>query len=104
MKTRRVDPSGMALHAEDLDALHGLDAQQVEMMAEALILVDEQDVPCGSAPKATAHRGAGAYHRAFSVLLIDGNERLLLQRRADDKITFPGVWANTCCSHPLGRA
>ena len=101
MKTRRVDPSGMALQAEDLDALHGLDAQQVEMMAEALILVDEQDVPCGSAPKATAHRGAGAYHRAFSVLLIDGNERLLLQRRADDKITFPGVWANTCCSHPL---
>ena len=91
----------MALHAEDLDALHGRDAQQVEMMSEALILVDEQDVPYGSAPKATAHRGAGSYHRAFSVLLIDGNERLLLQRRADDKITFPGVWANTCCSHPL---
>lgn len=89
------------LTEEDLAVLVGMDAQQVGMMAEALILVNEQDVPCGSAPKATAHRGPGAYHRAFSVLLFDQDDRLLLQRRADDKITFPGVWANTCCSHPL---
>lgn len=41
-------------------------------------------------------------HRAFSVFLFrpcDG--KLLLQRRADEKITFPGMWTNTCCSHPL---
>ena len=86
---------------EDAELLDGLDAQQVDMMAEALILIDEQDRPLGRASKVKAHRHAGAYHRAFSVMLFDEHDRLLLQRRADDKITFPGIWANTCCSHPL---
>ncbi|TPX38586.1 isopentenyl-diphosphate Delta-isomerase, partial [Synchytrium endobioticum] len=43
----------------------------------------------------------GLLHRAFSVFLFDGMDRLLLQQRADEKITFPGFWTNTCCSHPL---
>ena len=85
----------------DAEALDGFDPEQVDMMAEAVILVDEMDRPLGRASKVNAHRGAGAYHRAFSVMLFDQNGRLLLQRRADDKITFPGIWANTCCSHPL---
>ena len=33
--------------------------------------------------------------------LFDGRNRLLLQQRALSKITFPGVWTNTCCSHQL---
>ncbi len=85
----------------DAEVLDGLDAKQVDMMAEAVILVDEQDRPMGRASKVNAHRGAGAFHRAFSVMLFDQDNRLLLQRRADDKITFPGIWANTCCSPPL---
>ena len=40
-------------------------------------------------------------HRAFSILVFDSEGRLLLQQRSPEKITFPGVWANTCCSHPL---
>ena len=95
--------SAMRTDVADADAevLDGLDAKQVDMMAEAVILVDEQDRPMGRASKVNAHRGAGAFHRAFSVMLFDQDNRLLLQRRADDKITFPGIWANTCCSHPL---
>jgi isopentenyl-diphosphate delta-isomerase len=40
-------------------------------------------------------------HRAFSVFLFSPEGRLLLQQRAATKITFPLIWANTCCSHPL---
>jgi isopentenyl-diphosphate delta-isomerase len=46
----------------------------------------------------------GLLHRAFSVFLFDSQNRLLLQQRASEKITFPDMWTNTCCSHPLGIA
>ena len=46
---------------------------------------------------------AGLLHRAFSVFLFDPTtHKLLLQQRASEKITFPDMWTNTCCSHPLG--
>ena len=45
--------------------------------------------------------GSTIQHRAFSVFLFDSQNRLLLQRRSSEKITFPLYWANTCCSHPL---
>ncbi|MBJ84181.1 MAG: hypothetical protein CMB52_01515 [Euryarchaeota archaeon] len=79
----------------------GYDSEQVSMMDEQVILVDENDQPLGSMSKVDAHRGAGVLHRAFSILLFDENNRLLLQKRASHKITFPSVWANTVCSHPL---
>jgi isopentenyl-diphosphate delta-isomerase len=44
----------------------------------------------------------GLLHRAFSVFLFNDNNELLLQQRATEKITFPDMWTNTCCSHPLG--
>jgi isopentenyl-diphosphate delta-isomerase len=44
----------------------------------------------------------GLLHRAFSTFLFDSQNRLLLQQRASEKITFPNLWTNTCCSHPLG--
>lgn len=44
---------------------------------------------------------AGLLHRAFSCFLFNSRNELLLQQRADAKITFPGLWTNTCCSHPL---
>lgn len=44
----------------------------------------------------------GLLHRAFSVFLFRPSDgRLLLQKRASEKITFPDQWTNTCCSHPL---
>jgi len=77
------------------------------MMAQDMcILVDEHDSIVGQASKHDAHRFQGAtprglLHRAFSVFLFDDRNRLLLQQRASSKVTFPSVWTNTCCSHPL---
>ncbi|MDP6869666.1 MAG: isopentenyl-diphosphate delta-isomerase [Candidatus Poseidoniaceae archaeon] len=91
----------MEISDEDSSLLSGLDKVQKDLMSEAIILVSELDEVIGPMSKAEAHSGSGNYHRAFSVLLFDSSGRLLIQKRAAHKITFPGVWANTCCSHPL---
>ena len=72
-------------------------------MTDRLILVDGSDREVGSALKEDCHLGDGKLHRAFSVLLFNSNGELLIQKRASDKITFPAIWANSCCSHPLYR-
>lgn len=41
----------------------------------------------------------GLRHKAVSVFVMDGN-RVLIQRRALAKYHTPGLWANTCCTHP----
>jgi geranylgeranyl diphosphate synthase type I len=85
----------------DIAALQGSDSVQESLMAEAVIQVTENDEVIGPISKFDSHSQVGSFHRAFSVLLFDSSGRLLLQRRASHKITFPDVWANSCCSHPL---
>ena len=41
----------------------------------------------------------GLRHLAVSVFVMDGF-RVLIQRRALTKYHTPGLWANTCCTHP----
>jgi geranylgeranyl diphosphate synthase type I len=77
------------------------DLEQINLMSEAIIGVDESDDEVRAVSKVEAHHSSGILHRAFSVLLFDSNNRLLLQKRASHKVTFPNVWANSCCSHPL---
>eukprot|EP00983_Pelagomonas_calceolata_P123485 1161011-Pelagomonas_calceolata.AAC.2 len=81
-------------------------SQDELMLKDECILVDEHDNIRGHANKHSCHRFVpeqpqGQLHRAFSVFLFDESNRLLIQQRAKDKITFPSVWTNTCCSHPL---
>lgn len=64
-----------------------------------IILVDPEDRAMGVAPKRMVHL-LGLRHRAFSILLKDDMERVLLQRRASDKYHSGGLWANSCCGHP----
>jgi isopentenyl-diphosphate delta-isomerase len=64
-----------------------------------VILVNEHDEELGSMEKLEAHI-QGKLHRAFSVLVFNARQELLLQRRAFGKYHSEGLWTNTCCSHP----
>ncbi len=79
----------------------------MRLLSEECILVDEDDTAIGPDTKKNCHLNtniqAGKLHRAFSVFLFDSEGKLLLQQRSLQKITFPGQWTNTCCSHPLYR-
>jgi isopentenyl-diphosphate delta-isomerase len=68
--------------------------------SESLILVDEADREVGHLSKAECHHGRGILHRAFSLLIFNGNGELLLQQRAASKRLWPLYWSNSCCSHP----
>ena len=68
-------------------------------MKEMVILVDKNDNQLGLMEKIEAHEKA-VLHRAFSVFILNDNNELLLQRRALSKYHSPGLWTNTCCSHP----
>lgn len=48
--------------------------------------------------KLEVHR-RGLRHKAVSVFVMHG-DAVLLQRRALGKYHTPGLWANTCCTHP----
>ncbi|XP_075406251.1 isopentenyl-diphosphate Delta-isomerase 1 [Tenrec ecaudatus] len=85
-----------------------LDEQQVQLLAEMCILIDENDNKIGAETKKNCHLNEniekkGLLHRAFSVFLFNTENKLLLQQRSDAKITFPGYFTNTCCSHPLSN-
>lgn len=85
--------------------LSSADAEQVRMMEEQVILTDYFDNCIGAGSKKDTHIWTsiqnGMLHRAFSVFLFTPDGRLILQQRSGAKITFPYIWANTCCSHPL---
>jgi len=67
---------------------------------ELVVLVDEDDNELGTMEKQAAHLEGGSLHRAFSVIVLDDDDRLMLQKRAQGKYHFGGLWTNTCCSHP----
>ncbi len=72
---------------------------KLESMNELLILVDNQDNEIGALDKLSVHE-TGVLHRAFSVFIFNSGGELLLQQRAYHKYHSPGLWSNTCCSHP----
>ncbi|WP_300019711.1 isopentenyl-diphosphate delta-isomerase [uncultured Roseobacter sp.] len=41
----------------------------------------------------------GLRHKAVSVFVLNG-DAVLMQQRAMGKYHTPGLWANTCCTHP----
>jgi len=68
-------------------------------MRPKLLLVDDKDKFKGYASYSDCHAGEGKRHRAFVTLLLDDNNKVLLQKRKHR--LFDGLWDLTAISHPL---
>ena len=83
---------------------NSIDSEQFKQLSDGMILVDEKDNKIGEISKLEGHLKSNNNkfpHRAFSVFLFNEKSELLLQQRSGEKITFPLMWTNSCCSHPL---
>nr|AAH99586.1 Idi2 protein [Mus musculus] len=82
-----------------------LDELQLKRLEEICIVIDKQDQIIGADTKKNCHLmeniNKGLLHRAFSVVLFNMKNELLVQQRADAKYTFPGHFTDSCSSHPL---
>src|SRR3972149_7078953 len=67
-----------------------------------VVLVDRDDNVLGYKEKFEAHHNPVPLHRAISVVIYDKTRKyMLLQKRSTQKVTWPGFWSNTSCTHPL---
>ncbi|XP_051006860.1 isopentenyl-diphosphate delta-isomerase 2 [Acomys russatus] len=88
-------------------AVNWMDERQLQSLDQMLIVVDENDKVIGADIKRNCHRNEnienGLLHRAFSVVLFNSEKKMLVQRRADTKLTFPGHFTDSCSRHPLSN-
>lgn len=69
----------------------------------SVLLVNEKDIIIGTDSKENSHLN-GVLHRAFSIFIYcPQTGRFLLQKRSMSKYHSAGLWANTCCSHPISE-
>lgn len=69
------------------------------MVEDLIVLVNENDEHIGSIGKLEAHQ-KGLLHRAFSIIVWNDQDEILIHQRAIGKYHSEGLWTNTCCSHP----
>jgi isopentenyl-diphosphate delta-isomerase len=71
-----------------------------ENAAQEVVAVDAEDRAEGVVNRLAAHTGDGVRHRAFTVLLFDETDRILLAQRSPDKRLWDAHWDGTVASHP----
>lgn len=72
-----------------------------DILEEHVILLDEAGREIGTAPKHSMHGADTSLHLAFSCYVFNPRGEVLVTRRALSKRTWPGVWTNSFCGHPL---
>jgi len=85
--------SGVAADADAADADHDNVRQEV-------VAVDAEDNEQGVINRLEAHTGDGTRHRAFTVLVFDDEDNVLLAQRAPGKRLWDTYWDGTVASHP----
>lgn len=63
-----------------------------------VIVVNEEDIPIGLAMLAEVW-DKGLYHRVVRIMAEDRQGRILLQKRSDNMLVFPGLWDNSAAGH-----
>src|SRR4051812_10929459 len=66
---------------------------------DLIVLLDESGRRSGTMPRDRVHTDRTPLHLAFSVYLLNTSNQLLMTRRSLSKLTWPGVWSNSCCGH-----
>lgn len=66
-------------------------------------LVDLTGNSIGSVLVKDAHSLSAKLHRAFSVILVNEFDEILLQQRASTKTRWPLFIGNSCCGHPTSK-
>src|SRR5260221_4426490 len=70
-------------------------------MKDYVVLVDDRNEVTGTSEKLEMHNSNTLLHRGFSIFLFNKKGKLLLQHRSHKKKTWPLVWSNSCCGHPM---
>lgn len=73
----------------------------MDQPADQVVLIDENGYPIGSCSRSSVHGRTTPRHLGFSCWIIDTRGHLLMTRRGLNKRSWPGVWTNSCCGHPL---
>jgi isopentenyl-diphosphate delta-isomerase len=71
-----------------------------ENARQEVVAVDADDTEQGLVNRLDAHTGDGTRHRAFTALLFDQEDNILLAQRSPDKRLWDTHWDGTVASHP----